>query len=140
MPPPDDGDDEDDDLPPGPRITAVHWRTPESAASRVPFTGICPWCGGTAEHGAPGVSQGRRCSGCDAMAWGAPAADYDEVVDDALNHFRIDSAQVGGERYEFGAAFWAKAGIDVLEGGCGGEHSPMSLIFWYWFRRSPAIN
>ena len=118
----------------------MKWTTPDSAASRRPFEGVCPWCSSRAEHGAPGVSSGRTCSGCGAIAWGAAAADFDEVVDDALNHFQIDPTVAGDQRYTIGATWWAKAGVEVAEGGCGGEHAPLGFVFWYWFRRTPTIN
>ena len=62
------------------------------------------------------------------------------MVDDALNHFRIDPAIAGDQRYSIGASWWSKAGVEVAEGGCGGEHAPMGLVFWYWFRRAPTLN
>lgn len=123
-----------------PRVSVVKWTTPASAASRRPFEGVCPWCSVKAEHGAPGISEGRTCGTCGAIAWGAPPADYDEVVDDALTHFRIDPAVAGDDRYLLGATWWATAGIDLAEGGCGGEHAPMGLVFWYWFRHTPSIH
>ena len=132
--------EEDDEKKGPPRITAVAWTTPKTPGARREFDEMCPWCKSKAEHGAPGISRGRRCPVCDAIAWGAPACDYDEVVDDALNHFRIDPLLAGDQRYSLGAAWWKKAGIDVLEGGCGAEHSPMGLVFWYWFRRVQSVN
>lgn len=135
MAPPDD-----DESGKPPRITVVKWTTPDSAESRKPFEGVCPWCASKAEHGAPGISVGRTCPGCGAIAWGASAADFDEVVDDALNHFRIDPAIAGDQRYVIGATWWSKAGVEVAVGGVGGEHAPMGLVFWYWFRRKPALH
>ena len=123
-----------------PRTSVVKWTTPNSAASRKPFEGLCPWCTTKAEHGAPGISAGRTCLGCGAFAWGAAAADYDEVVDDAIETFEIDEKLAGDDAYLLGAKWWTKAGIDVREGGWGGEHAPMGLVFWYWFRRTPSIH
>ena len=109
-------------------IRAIAYRTPETT---VRFERICPWCGATAMAEVPSVISFSCACACGAIALGAPACDFDEVVDAMLNHFRI--AEAPADRYQLALPWLAGAGIEHQFAGVG-ERCPLGDVYWYWFR------
>ena len=110
-------------------IRWIHYRTPDIATA---FDRVCPWCGQAAAGEVAGMISWSLACGCGAIALGAPAYDFDEVVDDMLDHFQIHDAPA--DRYDLALAWLAAYPVDHVPGGKDGE------TFWYWFRarRDPA--
>lgn len=95
------------------------------------FDGTCPWCReeATAHGRCAGICFARECD-CGALALGAPIRDFDEVLDDAIQHYGIapDKMKVNFGKPE---EWLAESGIDFRDGGTAGT------VHYFWFRRTP---
>jgi hypothetical protein len=80
-----------------------------------------------------GISHARECP-CGALALGAPLPDFDEVIDDAIDHFALspDPWTVNFRPPRLWLAEW---GIDIREGGEEDRGHPLGAVQWFWFRR-----
>jgi hypothetical protein len=107
-----------------PYLSAVTWTTP---ATTKEFERRCPWCAGAAEPCNARMTYGYRCA-CGAFALGAPAWDFDEVIDDAMHKLGLSRGVLANRAEE--PRWWLElAGVDYKEGGKLGDS------FYYWFKR-----
>ena len=110
-------------------VSATTWTKPETTKV---FDRICPWCGGTAVDAGLRTAVHLRCA-CGAIAMGAPAWDFDEVIDDAIDHFALDAKRIGNRAHE--PRWWLELfGVDFREGGVA-TAGPNEYHF-YWFKRA----
>jgi hypothetical protein len=118
-----------------PLIGVVAYTTPSTTASQAPFDRRCPFCGEIAQNKAPRIdcSQSALCA-CGAVAIGAPACDYDEVVDDMTGYFALPRSAFPEGRYERPPRGLDRLGIDFRAGGSSDEGNSFGVTYWYWFR------
>lgn len=106
------------------------------------FDGTCPWCTtpATLPIDAKVICESRRCA-CGAISLGAPARDFDEVLDDALGYFRVP-ATAAQKNFEPPERWLAASGIQLVEGGVADPVGMPSALRrrHYWFRRSSFLD
>jgi hypothetical protein len=102
----------------------VTWTTPTTTAV---FDRRCPWCAATAEPSFAMMTHAYACT-CGALAFGAPACDFDEVIDDAMHELKLSRGVLANRAHE--PRWWLElSGVDYREGG------KLDHSFYYWFKR-----
>lgn len=107
--------------------------------SETPDQWTCPFCGAQAvwETTPAPLGESRTCA-CGAIALAAPARDYDEITDDALNLFSIPTRPESRGSEALLRRDLLDAGIEIRDGLtrrveiAPGRHDEMQSV---WFRR-----
>lgn len=100
----------------------------------------CPWCRASGARTLLGPCWGLRCA-CGAVLLGAPAADFDEVIDQAINEFSLfqDFMREGKRLGNLGRQAWLeRKGVEVLEMGGSEPAGPLGPTRYFAFRKLPS--
>jgi len=124
----------------------VTWTTPETKQI---YDATCPWCDRKAREEPAGVTYSDRCD-CGALALGAPAYDFDDLIDEAVDRFRLQAGIIVNPAFQ-PEQWLALFGIEFRPGGkrrqvptshgyswieSVADVGPGRDIFFYWFKRT----
>lgn len=100
---------------------------------------MCPWCGGTAKDTAGiAIVESRVCD-CGAVVIAGPQVDSDEIIDAAIDHFRIKTRPESRGYDTLLLRDIEQSGVEIREGIVtqnAEAPGPWAATRHLWFRRT----
>ena len=97
----------------------------------------CPWCGQVATHVRESICDSRLCD-CGSVAIGAPEVDWDELTDEAIGFFGVNTRPESRGNDSLLRDDIRRAGVEMRPGVRDPEMGhPWGVAYTYmWFRRA----